>query len=240
MGRPKDTELAKKKEHLKNFGEIYVIRNKVNGKLYVGQAVLLYAKRLQRYGSHGRWRGHVLDAKNGKGTCRYLNHAIQKYGEENFEVTPILCCKIEDLTRYEDMFIQELNSMAPHGYNLKSAGRCGRPSDETLRRMSESMRGAKHPQYGKPHRAETKQKISQTNIDKMIRYDYDGITELPKYLKYVKWSDQEGYHILSHPLCKKKVFVYVLAAAKAQRSLSECKKEAMKLLDALNNKLEEH
>jgi hypothetical protein len=71
MGRPKDTELAKKKEHLKNFGEIYVIRNRVNGKLYVGQAVLLYAKRLQWYGSHGRWRGHVLDAKNGKGTCRY-------------------------------------------------------------------------------------------------------------------------------------------------------------------------
>jgi hypothetical protein len=153
-------------------------------------------------------------------------------------VTPILSCKIEDLTRYEDMFIQELNSMAPHGYNLKSAGRCGRPSEETLRKMREAHSGAKHHQYGKPQREETKKKISQTNIDKMIRYDHDGITELPKHLKYVKWSDQEGYHIISHPLCKKKAFVYVVAATKVKKSLSECKEEAMKFLDALNQKLE--
>jgi hypothetical protein len=94
------------------------------------------------------------------------------------------------------------------GYNLREAGRCGRASEETRKKMSESMTGEKHPQWGKPIKEETKDKIRQTNINNAVREDHDG-TILPKYLKYVNWASEEGYHVVSHPLCKLRKFVSI-------------------------------
>lgn len=61
MGRNKDLELAKQKEHLSKYGEIYVITCKVNGKQYVGQAQLLTGKDLRHNASKGRWNTHLSD-----------------------------------------------------------------------------------------------------------------------------------------------------------------------------------
>lgn len=73
-----------------------------------------------------------------------VRNAIRKYGKDAFEVCPLLTCKIEDMTLYEDQFIASLNTLVPNGYNLKGAGRCGRASDVTRKKMSESMIGTVH------------------------------------------------------------------------------------------------
>jgi len=227
------------KDKLKDYGEIYVVKCLANGKHYVGQAQLLTGKDLRHYGTHGRWIGHLYEARTGRKTCRYLNHAIQKYGSDNFEVTPVLTCKIEDLTKYEDMFMELYNSMVDNGngYNLRSAGRCGRASAETLKKKSESMKGEKHPQYGKPIKDEVKKKISQTNIDKMVRYDKDGTTRLPKFMKYVNWATEEGYHIVSHPGCKQKKFVTTNRDNDLEKVILEKRAEALAYLIALDGKI---
>jgi len=60
------------------------------------------------------------------------------------------------------------------------------------------------------------------NIDKMVRYDKDGTTVLPKYMKYVNWANEEGYHIVSHPLCKHKKFVTTLNTVEIEKKRSYC------------------
>ena len=171
------------KEKLKEFGEIYLATCTVNGKTYVGQAVLLSGADLRQYGTQKRWISHLYEAKTEKLSCRYLNNAINKYCASNFTVEPILTCKIDKLTYYEDYFIIYYKSMVPNGYNLRGAGRCGRSSDETKQRMSESIRGEKHPQFGVPLTEEVKEKIRQTNINNAVRTDRDGTTILQKYMK---------------------------------------------------------
>jgi group I intron endonuclease len=232
MGRKKDTKLAELKARLSAYGEVYVIRNTINDKRYVGQAVIISSKN-RWYGTLQRWVGHKSDARQKSGgKCRFLNSAIRKYGEDKFEVEAVLTCKTEFLTQYEDMLMIEYDTLNhDKGYNLRTAGRNGRASEETKRRMSEAIRGEKHPQYGIPVKEETKRKIAQTIIDSVVRYDHDEETVLPKYLKYAKWKDCEGYHIVCHPLCKKKIFV------RTKYTLQERKQIAVKYLNNLNEEL---
>jgi len=229
------TNQKAEKEKLREFGEIYLITCVPTGKKYVGQTLLLSGSDLRQYGTYKRWIAHLYEAKYSRPTCRYLNNAINKYGEEAFIIEAILTCKISDMTKYEDYFINYYNTIAPNGYNLKGAGRCGRASDETKRKMSESIRGENHPQFGKELSKETKEKIRQTNIDNAIRTDRDGSTILPKYLKYVNWASESGYNIVSHPLCKNKKFVTV--HSNDHKLIDKKKIEAIEFLNNLNKQI---
>ena len=81
------------------------------------------------------------------GSGKYLNHAIRKYGKENFvrididEFNSIEegCCK-------ERVWIQTLDSKFPKGYNLNDGGGGQfNPSDEIRRKIRESISGDNHP-----------------------------------------------------------------------------------------------
>jgi group I intron endonuclease len=230
MGRKKDISLAELKSRLSAYGEVYVIRNTVDDKRYVGQAVIISSQN-RWYGTQARWTGHKSDARtHNEDKCRFLNAAIREYGEDNFEIQAVLTCKVEYLTHYVDMLIIEYDTLnRDKGYNLRTAGRNGKASEETKRRMSEAMRGEKHHQYGKTRTEDERKKISQTIIDSVVRYDHDEKTVLPKYLKYVNWTDQVGYHIVSHPLCKQKSFT------NKKYTIGEKKQIAIDYLNILND-----
>jgi group I intron endonuclease len=57
------------------MGFIYLIRNKVNDKKYIG---------LTKRTPEVRWKGHKTQIKHGRG-CPILRQAVQKYGWEAFE-----------------------------------------------------------------------------------------------------------------------------------------------------------
>ena len=90
--------------------KIYMHKNKINGKMYIGQT----SKSLNR-----RWN-------NGKGyvNCPYFNHAIEKYGWENFE--HILLhdgLSKNEADELEKYYIREYKSYMPeHGYNISLGG----------------------------------------------------------------------------------------------------------------------
>lgn len=46
---------------------------------------------------------------------------MRKYGIENFKFEIIKECKIEELSYYEDFYINEYNSYIPNGYNYNKA-----------------------------------------------------------------------------------------------------------------------
>jgi group I intron endonuclease len=84
---------------------IYEIRNKLNGKRYVGSAKNIF----------GRWKKHknclVRNEHNVK-----LQNAWNKYGESAFEFNVILWCAVLDLIRYEQLFIDGYDTFK-NGYN---------------------------------------------------------------------------------------------------------------------------
>lgn len=207
-----------------DYAEIYLVTCP-SGKQYVGKANLV-TSRGKAHGTFNRWNGHLSDARasNG-GNCRLLNEEIRLHNFQGFTIEPILSCKVDDTPKYEKLMIIEYNTKYhaqenPNGLNLQEGGNSGHLSIETRNIMCQNRRIKPH--FCKPHTEETKQKISQSLIDNVIRYDRDGITLLPKYIKYVNWSDRCGYQVVSHPTVKNKYFV-----SQKKKPLHDLLEEAM-------------
>ena len=89
---------------------VYIIRNKRNGKLYVGSA----AKSFQT-----RWTYHRRDLRSGKHHSNHVQRAFNKDGEECFEFKVVLVCAPSDCVMYEQIVIDNCKSANDRfGYNI--------------------------------------------------------------------------------------------------------------------------
>lgn len=107
---------------------IYMHKNKINGKIYIGQTC-----QKPEY----RW-------KNGKGyiECPHFYSAILKYGWDNFEHI-ILKEKIslEEANYWEEYYIEKYKSTEENfGYNISKGGLNRTFSDETRKKLSFNMK----------------------------------------------------------------------------------------------------
>lgn len=92
-------------------GYIYVIRNIVNNKIYIGQT---------RTSIEQRWQEHVRHSNYGN---QLINRAMKKYGIENFCIEELECCDISDLDYKEIYYIKKFNSTNKDiGYNVSLGG----------------------------------------------------------------------------------------------------------------------
>ena len=148
--------------NLEVYGTIYLIRNKVNRKYYVGQTqrekgfddrYKHSGEGIERvYNYHKSWKKH------NRSYNKHLLSSIEKHGFEAFEVNECLdyAFSLEELNIKEKVYIQLYNSFK-NGYNetLGGEGKEGcSPSEETKTKMSEANKG-KHLSD------ETKQKMSE-------------------------------------------------------------------------------
>jgi group I intron endonuclease len=112
-------------------GTIYLIKNKINNKKYVGQTIRSFRDRIREY-------------ENGYGNV-YLNNAINKYGWDSFEFSIIdTAINLNELNDKEIRYIIEYKSNDKEfGYNIESGGGNAIPTIETLEKMSKSHLGIK-------------------------------------------------------------------------------------------------
>lgn len=102
------------------YGRIYIIRNTVNDKVYVGQTHVSIKLRFQNHLSAAR-RG--LDYVIGK--------AIRKYGEDKFYVELLEECLIEELNEREQYWISFFKATDnKFGYNMSIGGNVVRTTKE--------------------------------------------------------------------------------------------------------------
>lgn len=102
------------------YGRIYIIRNTVNDKVYIGQTHVSIKLRFQNHLSAAR-RG--LDYVIGK--------AIRKYGEDKFYVELLEECLVEELNEREIYWISFFNSTNnSFGYNMSIGGHVVRTTKE--------------------------------------------------------------------------------------------------------------
>ena len=124
---------------------IYMIQNKVNNKIYIGQAVDI----------EKRWGEHKAYLRGNYHINKHLQNAWNKDGEDSFEFTIICECAESQLNTREEYYIFELMSYDRRvGYNKNYGGSAGRPTEETKKKISESSKG-------KTLSEETRKKLSE-------------------------------------------------------------------------------
>lgn len=182
-------------------GEIYLIRNKVNDKCYIGQTKKYVGSNNSKWGTEARWKSHVREAlKYGKDHCAILNNAIRKYGSQNFEVEKLCDCDLTDIDEIEQRYIAEKNTLHPNGYNMRSGGKS--PKDSELTRANKAQANIKP----NGHDEKTKESISKGQLGnrrgaKPRKYPED--SQLPKYICAIRFSPAGniyGYSVNSFPI----------------------------------------
>ena len=124
---------------------IYVLKNKKNGNLYVGQTIN-FKERMQ---------GH----KKSNNNKTIIARAINKYGWDNFEQY-VFYVPEDNLDFFEIEMIAMFNTLVPKGYNLANGGNgIGKHSEITKEKISEAFKGI-------PLSKEHCQKISKGNKGK--------------------------------------------------------------------------
>ncbi len=110
---------------------LYVLENKINKKLYVGQTIDL-ERRMKEHKGH---RGHKTSI---------VDRIIRKYGWDNFK-QHIFYVLEDNLDYFEIEMIKRLNTIRPNGYNISNGGSSGmkgrKHSEVTLRLMSAAHKG---------------------------------------------------------------------------------------------------
>ena len=117
-------------------GFIYLFRNKVNGKCYVGQTCNIYR----------RIREHVYEAQSG--SSFKFHQAIRKHGFENFEFKVLHKCAgeeqviLDELNEKEIYYIDKYDSFN-NGYNMTEGSRGSRGlhhTEEAKKRIGEAKK----------------------------------------------------------------------------------------------------
>lgn len=130
------------------IGTIYIIKNKINNKLYVGQT--------------GNWGQRFIGHKSGK---LYIDYAMRKNGYENFEFYFFNDIPIQLWDYFEKTLIKQLNSTSPNGYNLDSGG-----SKQKTRHLDTCEKISKS-NTGKIRTEEVKEKNRQARLGKNLGKD---------------------------------------------------------------------
>jgi group I intron endonuclease len=146
---------------------IYLVTNAVNRKQYIGQTTV---------------------ARNKVGHGELIKLAYYKYGKENFIYEPI-CNGIvsrSSLNAIERFWIKVIGCQSPKGYNIEEGGSSKGDVAESTRKklsiinkgkvipkhvrekISNSLKGANNPFYGKTHTPESIQKIIAANVGKTV------------------------------------------------------------------------
>jgi len=117
-------------------GLIYVYKNKVTGKQYVGQTTQSFSV---RHGQH-------LRANNNN----YFENALQKHTEDfEYHIVEEGVPTYDMLNELECHWIAKLNSFYPNGYNMTLGGKNREYTEQTRKKMSinhADFTGGNHPQ----------------------------------------------------------------------------------------------
>lgn len=145
---------------------IYRITNIVNGKIYIGQTL----------NPSKRWSLHKSESKKDKPSMA-INYAMKKYGIHNFTFEIIASClDLQSANDTEEIIIVQEKSHVKYGmgYNVSNGGSNVSPTEETRKKLSESLKGKpkseehKNKLKNKINSKETRLKISQGNKGKIV------------------------------------------------------------------------
>ena len=124
----------------KNKCGVYLIRNLVNGKIYIGKSINIYKRILAHI--------YSLTAKRDKEENSHFIAAWHKYGKKSFEYIVLEECLIDELSEKELFWITQYNSIdSSIGYNKRLDSSSGMiPHEETRLKLKKAL----HKRFSNP------------------------------------------------------------------------------------------
>lgn len=155
------------------YGVIYLVTNKVTGKIYVGQTIS---------DIKARWKGHCNAGKSSR-----LWHSIQKHGRESFTVEQIDSAEtkeqLDDLERSYIALYDATNKDV--GYNFERGGSGAPRTKDVAARVAEKLRGRKVPLESVQKMAATKKGRPRTEAEQAV---LDRMAEINRGRKHTEES----------------------------------------------------
>ena len=159
-----------------NYYTVYMHKNKINGKVYIG---------ITKQKVKERWQNGLGYKRNS-----LFYNAINKYSWNNFEHIILF----EHLTKEEaekkeiELIAYYKSNNRNYGYNIEKGGHCNTMTEEIKKKISNSNKGIKRTKefkekcrinnIGKKHTQATKEKMSKSQLGKHSiktnQYDLDG------------------------------------------------------------------
>jgi group I intron endonuclease len=177
-----------------NESGVYLIRNNLNNKLYIGSATGSMKR---------RWGQHISELRRGVHSNRHLQAAWNKYGEEAFTFEVIICCAPELCVEYEQMALEHFDVCNETvGYNIcRIAGNTKglKFTPESIAKLSESAKAAHARQDVKEKRAKI-----MNDPEYKIRHaeSMKKVMDTPEYKEKMSHSVTEA---LSDPAVRQKI-----------------------------------
>lgn len=140
---------------------IYIIKNIINNKFYIGQT----------NNPKLRWSQHKSNAKYNRGH-QVITRAISKHGVDNFTFEVIASCNSqEDADKLEEETILQHESRDPHkGYNIAAGGNTTPRTPEILKKISDGLKKFYETNHnhlkGKKLSEEWKSNIAKSSLGK--------------------------------------------------------------------------
>lgn len=162
---------------------VYQIKNLIDGNVYVGSTQDL----------KGRKSKHLRMLKNNNHHSNYLQNAYNKYGKENFEFSVIEYC--ENYLEVEQLYLEKLNPVYNSAKNALAPMKGRKHSDESKKKIGESIGGKKHPCFNTDINEALKSK------ELMLQgLTYKQIERLVKLNNRTLQRIRQGTHVLSPEL----------------------------------------
>jgi len=189
--------MRSKKRNIKNLKShviciIYLLRNHINDKVYVGQT---WRRLKERFRTYHKSQSHLFNA-------------IQKYGEDSFYYEILMIANTQEIADYwEDYFIIKYNSLdRQFGYNKRRSGQSkGIFTEESLNKMSIKKLGISLPESHKQHISDATRgennpavKLTEELVKELyLRALNDPLINAPKLSKIYNISTVQINHILN-------------------------------------------
>lgn len=173
------TKIKRRDDGLYNKTGIYGIRDKNNGKIYVGQTLMNFGDRRD---------SHFSLLRNGKHACSEMQEDFLLDGEDNFEFIVLCECGVDQIDRLE---VEYIALYAEQGltYNKCSGGRIGY-TGPPVSEHAKKIIGEKNRAHslGRKASAETKRKMSDAHKGKK----FGPMSEERKRQMSVSYSGENG------------------------------------------------
>lgn len=180
-------------------GYIYKWKNKINGKVYIGQT-------MNRYGYKERWSQHLYTAKH-TDMNNYFYNAIRKYGVESFDrsvLETIECdnkCALKSiLDKLEIKYIKEFDSYK-NGYNSTLGGDFNVFSsgdEEQVKIAKEKQKETRARNILDDALNDMKIKFVNLNTDRNYLYNKYNISECTRFRKSKQEYETSNFEYLKY------------------------------------------